>query len=151
MPSSPVVDDDAASGAPAEAGKPDAPIENEIASRASEIASDTVEHAQRLGSAARERILRTADEQKQSLAEGLEGLARNIDDVGGRAGGDLEDLQRRAAGGAARALRSVSRALSERSAEELLDEAGRQIRRRPGLFIASCVALGFLGARLLRR
>ncbi len=125
--------------------------QNEIAVRAGEIASQTVEHAQRLGTAARERLLRTADEKKDSLARGLESLAGNIDELGNRVGGGAEDLQRRAVDGAAGAVRGLSRALDGRSTEELIDEAGRQIRQRPGLFLAGCVALGFLGARLLRR
>jgi hypothetical protein len=124
---------------------------NEIAARAGELATQSIEHAQRLGTAARERLLRGADERKDSLARGLDGLAKNIDEIGERAGGEPEDLQRRAVDRAAQAVRSVSRALSERSAEELIDEAGRQIRQRPGVFLAGCVALGFLGARLLRR
>jgi hypothetical protein len=123
---------------------------NEVASRAGEIARGGLEQARRLTSSTRDRMFRTADEKKGLLTGKLDELARNIDDLGHKAGGD-DELPRKLVDGASRALRSVQRTLDERSTEELLDEAGRQIRQRPGLFLAGCLALGFMGARLLRK
>jgi hypothetical protein len=123
---------------------------NEITSRAREIAHGGLEQAKRLSSATRERVFRTADERKGQLSDKLDELARNIDELGEKAGAQGE-LPRKLVGGASRALRSVQHTLDNRSTEELIDEVGRQIRRRPGMFLASCLAVGFIGARLLRK
>jgi hypothetical protein len=120
---------------------------NQIVSRAGELAGQTVEQAQRLGATARERLVQEADDKKGRVARRLGQLA---DDVEGLGGSD-DDLQKRLVGGAAQAMRRVSRTLEERSTEELLASAGRSIRRHPGLLLAGCVALGFLGGRLLKR
>ncbi len=125
--------------------------ENDITARAGEIASETVEQAQRLGATARERLYRGADERKQTLVRGLDQLAHNIDELGVKSEEEAGDLPVRIAGSAADALRRVSRSLSSQSTEELIDAAGRKIRERPGMFLVGCVALGYLGARLLRR
>jgi hypothetical protein len=124
---------------------------DELAEKAAELASSGVDEAKRLTSATKERVLRQADEKKGMIADKLEELARNIDEVGAKGGGDEEDLSRRLAESAARTVRSVERTLNERSTEELLAAAGRELRQRPGLLMAGCFALGFLGARLLRR
>lgn len=123
---------------------------NEIASRAGDIARSGLEQAKRLTSSTRERVLRAADEKKGLLTDKLDELARNVGELGEKAG-DEGELPRRLVDGASRALRSVQRTLDGRSTAELIDEAGRQIRRRPGWFLASCLALGFVGARLLRK
>jgi hypothetical protein len=125
---------------------------NQILSRAGDLASQTVEQARSLGASARERLLHEADDKKGRLARTLDELAGNVES--GKlpeVGGEIDELQRKLTGGAARAMRSVSRKLEEQSTEELIASAGRAIRQRPGLFLAGCLAIGFLGGRMLRR
>ena len=122
---------------------------NQLVSRAGDLASQTLEQAQRLGSSAKERLVQEADDKKAKVARKLEDFAESMDELGTNPQAD--PLQQKVVGGAARAMRSVSRALDENSTEELIASAGRAIRRRPGLFLAGCVALGFLGGRMLRR
>lgn len=124
--------------------------QDELASRARDLAHGGMEQARRLTSSTRERVFKTADEKKGLLTGKLDELARNIDELGQKAGGE-DELPRKLVDGASRALRNVQHALDTRSTEELIDEAGRQIRQRPGLFLASCFAVGFIGARLLRK
>lgn len=123
---------------------------DELGSRARDLAHGGMEQARRLTSTTRERVLRTADEKKGQLSGKLDELARGIDELGHKAGGE-DELPRKLVDSASRALRNVQSAIDNRSTEELIDEAGRQIRRRPGLFLASCFAVGFIGARLLRK
>ena len=93
--------------------------------------------------------MQEADDKKAKVARKLEDFAESMDELGTNPQAD--PLQQKVVGGAARAMRSVSRALDENSTEELIASAGRAIRQRPGLFLAGCVALGFIGGRLLRR
>lgn len=136
--------------APATRAAQETPV-NALTERVGEVASSSLEQAQHLGTVAKERFFRGADERRESAARGLDDLARKIDGLANEAGGSPDDLQRRLAGSAARAVRSVSRTLSESSAQELIEAAGKKIKERPGIFLAGCVAVGFLGARLLRR
>lgn len=123
---------------------------NELTARAGDLAQQGMEQARRLTSTTRDRVFRAADEKKGLLTGKLDELARNVDELGQKAG-DEGELPRTLVDGASRALRNVQHALDTRSTQELIDEAGRQIRQRPGLFLASCLAVGFIGARLLRR
>jgi hypothetical protein len=123
---------------------------NELTARAGDLAHRGLEEARRLSSTTRERMYRTADEKKGALTGKLDELARNIDELGQKSGGE-DELPRRVADSASRALRNVQHALDNRSTQELIEEAGRQIRQRPGLFLGSCLAVGVIAARLLRR
>jgi hypothetical protein len=135
-------------------GPTNVPVENQpqndLKARAGGVMSSAVDEAKRLTSTTRERLMRNADEKKQTVAERLDDYARRVEENVNR-GGDEEGLERQVMDAAAQTLRSVARSLSDHSTEEMIDIAGRKIRERPGLFLAGCVALGFLGARLLRR
>jgi vacuolar-type H+-ATPase subunit E/Vma4 len=122
----------------------------DLKARAGDVVSHAVDEAKRIGSTTRERFLRGADEKKRTLADRLDEYARKVEEKG-TVGGDEGGIERQLMDTAAQTMRSVSRTLSGRSTEEMIDLAGRKIRERPGLFLAGCVALGFIGARILRR
>ena len=96
------------------------------------------DQATRLSGAARGRVLSTADEKKGILVEQVAGFARSLEGQGG-VGDKLAGW-----------LREVQNALETRSTEELLQVAERKVKEHPAAFLAGCVALGFLGARLVR-
>jgi hypothetical protein len=96
------------------------------------------EQATRFSGAAKQRVLSTADEQKGRLAEQVAGFVSSVEGQGS-AGARLAGW-----------LREVQNALETRSTEDLLRSAGKKLEAHPGAFLAGCLALGFLGARLVR-
>jgi hypothetical protein len=123
----------------------------DIKSRAGDIASAGLEEAKKLTSSTRDRVFREADEKKQLLIEKLETFADDLEKMGGEGEGEEEDVQQRLVGSAAKTLRSLTRTLGDSSTEELVTAAGRKVRERPGVFLAACLAIGFVGGRMLRR
>lgn len=123
---------------------------NPLTDRVGEVASQGLQQAKDLGATTRVRVLREVDQRKDALAQRLEKLAGSIDDVALRTGLQ-DDLQTHVVDRAARTVRNVSQALSTHTTSELFTAAGQKVRERPGLFLAGCLAMGFLGARLLRR
>ena len=102
------------------------------------------EDVRRMGGAARRRLLSEADRRKSSVASRLDQLADSLENSGS-SGPEGQFL-----GSAARFARNASSTIRNRSSEELLDNLEQGFRSRPGAFLAGCVALGFLGGRLLR-
>jgi hypothetical protein len=105
------------------------------------------DRAHRVVGKARERAYYMADERKGDLAERLDSFADELAKVGGGAGGEQVD---KLAGKAADVIRRASSTLREHTSEELFERVEREVRARPGIVIAGCIALGFLGARLLK-
>jgi hypothetical protein len=103
------------------------------------------DQAKRISGSLKERALSAADSHKGQLADGLHKIAGHLEDdkIEGPAG-QLIDYALNAAERAAAAIESSS-------AEQLLARSSDQVKARPGLFIAGCLGLGFLGARLLRK
>jgi glycerate kinase len=103
------------------------------------------EQAKRISGSLKERALSAADGHKGQLADGLHKLAGNLEHekVEGPAGQLI--------GYATSAAERAASALESNSAEELFAQSSAQVKARPGLFIAGCLGLGFLGARLLRK
>jgi hypothetical protein len=102
------------------------------------------EDVRRFGSAARRRILSEADRRKSTIADRLEGFANSLENnrSSGPEGQFLDQ--------AARMARNASSTIRNRSSEDLLGNVEQGFRDRPGAFLAGCLALGFIGGRLLR-
>lgn len=102
------------------------------------------EDVRRFGGAARRRILSEADRRRSMIADHLESFASSLDNnpSSGPEGQLLES--------AARFAHNASSTIRNRSSEELLDNLEQGFRDRPGAFLAGCLALGFIGGRLLR-
>jgi hypothetical protein len=102
--------------------------------------------ARRVGSAFRERAFREVDKRRQDFANRLDGLASNFE----KTSGDRQGPETQFTKGAARVARKAAGVLRERSAEQMVNIAEQQVRDRPGLFLAGCAALGFVGGRVLK-
>lgn len=132
-------------------GKPvQSSVGRELGSQASDIAHHGAEQARRLRDSARKRVLREVEERKSTLVAQLESIAKGIEHTaksgagqGGEAGHELAD-------GIGHFVRRIERLLDQSSTEELLRKAETKVKERPAVLIAGCLALGFLGARLLR-
>lgn len=102
------------------------------------------EDVRRMGGAARRRLLSEADRRKSSVASRLDQLADSLEN-NQSSGPEGQFL-----GKAAQFARNASSTIRNRSSEELLDNLEQGFRDRPGAFLAGCLALGFIGGRLLR-
>jgi hypothetical protein len=105
------------------------------------------EQVKRLGGVTRERVYHQVDGKKAEVIQSLHGLADTLQGAG--KDGNLGAAQS-LVNGAIQVIHRVSDRLEQGSTEELIREAQAQIRQRPGVFIAGCVALGFFAGRLLK-
>lgn len=103
---------------------------------------DAVRQARSAGEKQYQRYRDQAADELEALAEG----ARSASDS--MAGRDSLGLSRHVADLAGQAS-SLAHSLQNRSAEELLQQAGQLARRNPGLFLVGSVALGFGLSRFL--
>jgi hypothetical protein len=112
--------------------------------QASETQFAGKEEVRRLGGAARRRIIAEADKRKSLVASRLEQLADSLESS------ETQGPEGKLLDSAARIARNASSTLRNRSSEELLSNVEQGFRDRPGVFLAGCLALGFVGGRLLR-
>ncbi|MFL5345595.1 MAG: hypothetical protein ACJ8AT_12410 [Hyalangium sp.] len=105
------------------------------------------EQVKRLGGVTRERVFHQVDGKKEEFIKSLHGLADTLQGAGKDANlGVAQSL----VDGAIQLIQRVSNRLEQGTTEELVREAQTQVRQRPGLFIAGCVALGFFAGRLMK-
>jgi ElaB/YqjD/DUF883 family membrane-anchored ribosome-binding protein len=115
--------------------------------KATEIAQAGKEKVKELGGVARGRVLDRVDERKHEVVQGLHTLADTLD----KASRDVpEGIARTALGSAVGLIHKATDRIENGTTEELLREAQDRVRERPGLFVAGCVALGFLAGRLVK-
>ncbi len=120
---------------------------SEQPSQSDGIAQASKEQVKRLGGITRERVYEQVDNRKGEFIKSLGGLADTLQGAG-RSGnlGPIQGL----VDGAVQCIHKVSGRLERGSTEELVRDVQAQIRQRPGMFIAGCVALGFFAGRLLK-
>jgi hypothetical protein len=116
-------------------------------SQAEGIAQAGKEQVKRLGGTTRDRVYHQVDGRKEEVIKSLHGLVDTLQGAG-KAGnlGPVQGL----VDGAVQIIHRVSDRLERGSTEDLVRDAQAQIRQRPGVFIAGCVALGFFAGRLLK-
>lgn len=117
--------------------------------QAGEVVGEAKSQAQMLIGQARDELTSQGTAQQQKAASGLRSLA---DELTGMVNGDVSqpglasDLARQASD----RVRTAADALENRQPSELLDEVRRFARQRPGVFLLSAAAIGFIGGRLTR-
>ena len=102
-----------------------------------------------LVSSARRQALEAADRQRKAGAEQIHAIAGAVDSAADRLRGEMpraselvHDL--------ARNIEAAASALRERSADDLLRQAGTFARRQPGLFFTGAALTGLALARFLK-
>lgn len=111
------------------------------------IAQAGKEQVKRLGGITRERVYHQVDGKKEQLVKSLHGVRETLEGLGKDSNlGAAKPL----VDNALRVLHRVSDRLENGSTEDLVRDAQAQIRQRPGLFIAGCIALGFFAGRFLK-
>lgn len=108
------------------------------------------QQARRLGDAVKQRAIATSEGKKTALADQLGSLVQKLEGIAGHEGSEAGMPNQFIDRGIAM-LRRFQSTLSDNSTQELIQKAEQQVKARPGLFIAGCLALGFFGARLVRR
>lgn len=111
------------------------------------IAQAGKEQVKRLSGVTRERVYQQVDSKKEEWVKSLHGLADSL--RGSNKDGNVGAVQP-LIDGAVQVIHRVSDRLERGSTEELLRDAQTQIRQRPGVFIAGCIAVGFLAGRILK-
>ena len=99
---------------------------------------------------AKERAVKKAESRKSHLASELDNFAGTLEEVSRTLESRGDETQKKLVDRGAKLVRQASRQLRERSTEEILDAAERELKRRPGIAMAGAFALGFLGLRMLR-
>ena len=117
--------------------------------QAQAVAGVAKEQARTLLDQARTDVRAQADTQAERLADGLRGLAGNVQALlDGRSdeAGPLPDLARQATSH----LETLAGRIGDRGLDGVVADVTTFARRKPGLFLAGAAALGFVGGRLLR-
>lgn len=109
------------------------------------------EQAKRLTDAVKERVVSTGDDTKGQISEKVGTWVEKLDGIAKPSDGADGGLQEQLVGRGVDMLKRLQRTLDENSTEQLIAKVGQQIKARPGLFMAGCLALGFIGARLVRK
>ncbi len=111
------------------------------------IAQAGKEQVKRLGGITKDKIYHQVDGKKEQLVQSLHGIVGTLESMG--KDGNLGPAQP-LLDNALQVIHRVSDRLENGSTEELVRHAQTQIRQRPGVFLAGCVALGFLAGRFLK-
>ncbi|HEY3723294.1 MAG TPA: hypothetical protein VGN59_08020 [Acidimicrobiia bacterium] len=114
---------------------------------AGELVGEMKEQARQVTDDARDEIQRQLDQQGRRLGESLGGASRQLHSMA-EAGepGLVQDLTGQLADRLGRVADTVDRGGVQAVAEDLR----RFARRQPGVFLVGAIAVGFVGARLLR-
>ncbi|MCY1016200.1 hypothetical protein [Pyxidicoccus sp. MSG2] len=111
------------------------------------IAQASKEQVKQLSGVAKGRVYSQVESRKGELVKGIQGLVSTLESV---ARNDEAAVARPLLTSAVGVLRKTSDRLENGTTEELLADAQEQVRQRPGLFIAGCVAVGFALGRFIK-
>lgn len=121
-----------------------------IRSEATRKANEIGEEVGRLYGQASERALDVARTGKSRAAEGLESLAKVIEDSAGTVDDKLGSQYGDFARSAASTVTGLAGQLEEKDIEELVEATRDFVRKSPAVAIGSAAVVGFMLARLLR-
>ncbi|MEA2488697.1 MAG: hypothetical protein QOH21_489 [Acidobacteriota bacterium] len=106
------------------------------------------EKAAGLAGQAKEQASTLFDQRKTSAVSEIDGLVSALRQAGGQMEGS--QFAGRLITTAAEKLESVSRAIDNRSIDDLKDDVERRARRNPAVFLGGAVAIGLIAARFLK-
>ena len=117
--------------------------------QAQDVAGDAKARASSLLGAAGEKASSVAEEQKQNVAEYLEGVARAVHQSGEQLEGHSDWVAHMVERGAAE-LSTLANTLRSNDLQSLMGDLGSLARRQPALFVGASMAAGFALARVGR-
>ena len=117
--------------------------------QAQDVAGDAKSRASSLLGAAGEKASTVAEEQRQNVAEYLDGVARAVHQSGEQLEGHSDFVAHMVERGAAE-LSTLANTLRSNDLQSLMGELGSLARRQPALFVGASMAAGFALARVGR-
>jgi len=114
-----------------------------------ETSTGTEGLASTITQAAQDKVRTVAEQQKSAAAEQVGNVAQMVDTVADEVERGLPPAAPYLREMAARVHRASS-ALRERPVEDLVQDVGKVVRRRPAAFLGGCLAAGFAMARFLK-
>jgi len=125
-----------------------------VAEQAQDTARQVVDQAQQAAGQVTEQAKQHATSQLESQRERTVDTLTTVAQALRKTGDHLREQEQSSVGGyvarAADTVESISNHLRTRDVPALLAETQDFARRKPGLFLSSAVALGFIGARFLK-
>jgi phage I-like protein len=119
-------------------------------STASEATEKTREEASRLSDQAKEQFAGQAERQKAQASDQLDDIGEALRKTSDTLHEEDKDSVANLTEGAAQQIERLSGYLRDRSVNEMLSEAKRFARRKPGMFLGGAAVLGFFGSRFFR-
>jgi hypothetical protein len=116
--------------------------------QAGQVAGEAKGQAKEVLNQARQEVKDQVSSQHQRAAGGLHSLAQELEGMasGNQTSGMANDLAQQASS----KVREIARWLESREPADLLEEARRFARQRPGTFLAAAAVAGLVGGRLTR-
>jgi uncharacterized protein YjbJ (UPF0337 family) len=118
--------------------------------QAGEVAGEAATQAKALLDQAREQITSQGSSSKERAATGLRTLAEDLTGMVEGTGSQQQGLAADLAREASHRVQTVADWLESRDPADVLEDVRRFARRRPGVFLLSAAAVGFLGGRVTR-
>jgi hypothetical protein len=115
-----------------------------------QVVSEATDQARQLFEQAREQLISQGHDQKGRATTGLRSLADDLQGMVDRGDGAPQGLAADLARQASTRVRDAADWLETREPGDIVDEVRSFARRRPGVFLLSAAAIGFVGGRLTR-
>ena len=112
----------------------------------SELRSD----AERVATAATERLETEADSRKAEAAEQAKEISSALKSAADDLGPKSANWIKTALEQSARTLNQIAQSVEQKDARQLFDDAQRLAREHPGTFLAGCAAAGLAAVRILK-
>lgn len=109
-----------------------------------------MERSEEFKGKARERTKSLIDKQRGSASETLSNVAAALHQTARQLESQQQGAVARYADRAAQSVDRLSGYLTQKDADQLINDAERLVRRRPGLFLGGAFAAGFILARFLK-
>ena len=125
-------------------------VTQEAKERALEVRDEALRQAKRVGEDVRRQLSGSFDESKNEISRQIDGVARGIRRSSSSFRGDNQALFADYGDRLAEGIETMSDYLRDRDAETLWSDAQGAARNKPGLFYGGLLAVGILGAQLLK-
>ncbi len=125
-------------------------VTQEAKERALEVRDEALRQAKRVGEDVRRQLSGSFDESKNEISRQIDGVARGIRRSSSSFRGDNQALFADYGDRLAEGIETMSDYLRDRDAETLWSDVQGAARNKPGLFYGGLLAVGILGAQLLK-